>query len=246
MALIRIFSDLHLEFGIDVIKKCVDISSANKMKYTVLAGDITNYKKKEKILTKLITELKEHTKHIIYVLGNHEYYEPQNKSINEIKNEYKFLCTNLGINLLDNSSLETDDFVFYGTTMWSNVNAEAFYRMNDQYSFKNRQDVIDIHEESVDLLDKFVTEYRNVKPLVIITHHLPSFKLIDEQYKIYGELNTGFASKLDHIIRNPINYWIYGHTHKPNNTIINGVKLICNPLGYPGHERINFKDCVIY
>ena len=77
-------------------------------------------------------------------------------------------------------------------------------------------------------------------------HHLPSFTLIDEEYKKYNDLNTGFASNLDYLICKPINYLIYGHTHKPRNTVINNVKLICNPHGYPGYESKNFKDYILY
>lgn len=249
MSLVRVFSDLHLEFGIDVIKKCANLCSANKTKYTILAGDITNFKKRETILTRVVSELKPHTDHIIYVLGNHEYYEPGNKNISEIKSEYKKLCDNLGISLLENSSLETDDFVFYGATMWTKPSIGAFLGMNDKYSFKNHQEVIDIHEESVFQLSKFLAEHKciqNTKPLIVITHHLPSFKLIDKEYECYKDLNTGFASELDHLIRDPVKYWIYGHTHKPIDTTINGVRLLCNPHGYPKERygRCIYPDCV--
>jgi predicted phosphodiesterase len=247
MSLVRVFSDLHLEFGIDVIKKCTTFCLANKTKYTILAGDITNFKKREKILTRVVSELKPHTDHIIYVLGNHEYYEPGNKRISEIKNDYKKLCNNLGISLLEDSSLETDDFVFYGATMWTKPTIGAFLRMNDHYSFKDHQEVVDLHEESVFQLSKFLAEHKikaTNKPLIVVTHHLPSFELIDDEYKIYGELNTGFASELDHLIKDPVNYWIYGHTHKAKNVIINDVQLLCNPHGYPKERKTEYPDCI--
>ena len=245
MALVRVFSDLHLEFGTNVIKKCIDMCSKNPTKYTILAGDITNFKKRESILTSLVSELKKFTEHIIYVLGNHEYYEPGNKSVQEIKSEYQMLSEKLGITLLEDDYLETDDFVFYGTTMWTKPSPMAFFSMNDRYSFKGIQEIIDIHENSALSLNKFVTNYANPKPLVVITHHLPSYKLIDKEYEHYKELNSGFASELDHLIKDPISHWIYGHTHKPNNKLINSVKLICNPHGYPKerYSRAEYPDC---
>ena len=42
--MIRIFSDLYLEFGLGAMKKCIDMCSKNPTKYIVLAGDITNLK----------------------------------------------------------------------------------------------------------------------------------------------------------------------------------------------------------
>ena len=60
MALVRVFSDLHLEFESYVITKCVNICSKNPTKYIILAGDITNFKKREILLTNLITELKKY------------------------------------------------------------------------------------------------------------------------------------------------------------------------------------------
>ncbi len=250
--MIRIFSDLHLEFGIDVLKKCVDMCSGKRTKYLILAGDITNFTKKEKILTRLSVDLKDYTDNIIYVLGNHEYYGTKNHK--GALNAYRILCNKLGIHLLENSSLETEDFVFYGSTMWTEPTVEAFYRMNDQYSFESRSDVIDLHEESVFQLNKFLLEYNTkhqrcrdngvVKPLVVITHHMPSFSLIDKKYQGYDSINTGFAGHLDEIIKNPVKYWIYAHTHSPNDTIMNGVRLICNPHGYKNENKI-FKDCIL-
>lgn len=239
---IRIFSDLHLEFGIDTLKKCVDICSGCRTKYLILAGDITNFKKKEKILTRLSVDLKDYTDNIIYVLGNHEYYGTNNHK--GALNAYRKLCNKLGIHLLEDSSLETDDFVFYGSTMWTVPSVEAFYKMNDKYSFESRYDVIDLHEESVFQLNKFTMEYKNTKPLVVITHHMPSFSLIDKKYQGFDSINTGFAGHLDSLIKDPVKYWIYAHTHSPNDTIMNGVRLICNSHGYP-KERNKYDDCVI-
>ncbi len=244
MSQVRVFSDLHLEFGLEPIKKCVNMCAANRTKYTILAGDITNFEKREFILTKLVSELKPHTDHIIYVLGNHEYYKQGKKSVTEIKIEYKILCEKLEITLLEDTSFETDDFIFYGATMWTNMNTVAFKQMNDRYSFKSHDELISLHENSVSHLTDFMNNYNSTKPLVVITHHLPSFTLIDKIYECYSDINSGFASRLDYLIAPPIKYWVYGHTHKPNTTVINGIKLFCNSHGYPGHECANFKDCV--
>jgi len=247
MALIRIFSDLHLEFGLSPIKKCVNICLQNRTKYTILAGDITNFKQREKNLSALVSELMPLTDKIIYILGNHEYYELGNTKASEVVGIYRDLSKKLGIHFLEDEPLETDDFIFYGTTLWSKLNQETFSRMNDQYSFSSRNEVLNIHDNSVNKLESFVNGYKTTKPLVVITHHMPSFKLVDKEYEKYASLNSGFASELDHIIKDPVSYWVFGHTHKPSNTLMNGVKLLCNPHGYPRERHVygSYSDCTI-
>lgn len=249
MALIRIFSDLHLEFSLGNLEKCIDLykGCGSRTKYTILAGDITNFREKEKILTKVSEELKNYTDNIIYVLGNHEHYELGQKNITESMEEYRSLCKKLDITLLENESIETEDFTFYGATMWTDIDQNAYNAMNDQHSFRCRQDLVDIHKNSVKSLHEFLDNYSssmNSKPLVVITHHLPSFSLIDEKYRNYSFINSGFASSLDHLIRDPVRYWIYGHTHTASNSEINGVRMICNPGGYPREYNV-LKDFVI-
>lgn len=243
--LVRVFSDLHLEFGNFAVKKCIDICKSNPTKYTILAGDITNFSKKESIFIDFINELKLYTNKIIYILGNHEYYDLGHTKSTDVIDIYKKLSDTLNIYFLENNHLETDDFIFYGATLWSNVDENAYYRMNDKFSFNNISDIIDRHIYAKNNLENFINNYKSEKSLVVITHHMPSFKLIDPVYRKYGTFNSGFASELDYLIKNPVSYWIYGHTHKPNDTTINGVRLLCNPHGYPKelYSVNKYPDC---
>ena len=71
---------------------------------------------------------------------------------------------------------------------------------------------------------------------IVITHHLPTFKVIHSKYKDSIELNSFFASNSDELISDPVIYWIYGHTHTASSHNINGVKVLCNPKGYPNEK----------
>ncbi len=235
--MIRLFSDLHLEMGLSAINKCVAICKKKPTKYIILAGDITDFNNK-KNLTELIESLEPFTKveNIIYVLGNHEYHKNMNKCQEETLWHYKKLCKSIGINLLENEKLLTDDYLFYGTTLWT----------------KNKSvDIREVHENSVSLLEKFLLRSeRSERPIVVISHHIPSFSLIDKKYKneesSSRSIYHSFASNLDHLIKSPIDYWVYGHTHTPNKKIINGTKLFCNPHGYPHKNNYEYyEDCVI-
>jgi predicted phosphodiesterase len=73
----------------------------------------------------------------------------------------------------------------------------------------------------------------------VITHHLPSYKCIDEKY--HGDpKNSFYASDLDYLMEKyKINYWIHGHTHVTVYKQIFNTRVICNPRGYCNREREN-------
>jgi hypothetical protein len=76
-------------------------------------------------------------------------------------------------------------------------------------------------------------------PIVILTHHLPSYELIDDKFKVIGinKFNQCFASDCSEFFKEPVKLWLYGHTHKPKVAIINGIKFGCNPRGYPDENN---------
>jgi hypothetical protein len=84
-----------------------------------------------------------------------------------------------------------------------------------------------ICENSIEYLKKIVRLNHN-KKIIVMSYFLP-------------------LSNLDEIIKEPIVMWIYGCANKSNQTIINGVKLVCNPIEYNNKnakydEYIELKD----
>src|ERR1700674_2629929 len=86
---------------------------------------------------------------------------------------------------------------------------------------------------------------------VIVTHHGPSMRSIHEQY-ITGKsaseqlLNYGFASDLDDLVeRSRAKLWVHGHTHCRFDYMIGNTKVLCNPLGYPGENRLPYKPVYV-
>ena len=72
--------------------------------------------------------------------------------------------------------------------------------------------------------------------VVVVTHHLPSWRLIDDEYK-GDDWSPLFATEMDLFIRkysHKISLWVHGHSHEPDDRIIEGVRVIRNPLGYLG------------
>lgn len=74
-------------------------------------------------------------------------------------------------------------------------------------------------------------------PTVVITHHLPSRRLIHDRFK--GFDNSGFCSSLlDHVELRNMKLWVCGHTHEyVSDTICDGRIIYANPIGYPNEKR---------
>lgn len=68
--------------------------------------------------------------------------------------------------------------------------------------------------------------------LIVATHHVPSFELMAPEFK-GSPLNGAFTVELGGFIADsPIEYWIYGHSHRNINKVIGNTRCICNQLGY--------------
>ena len=69
---------------------------------------------------------------------------------------------------------------------------------------------------------------------IVMSHHMPSFDLIDPKYLSdkFSDMNHAFATNIA-VAQDPrIVAWVYGHTHTP----LQRDKFYCNPIGYPGEN----------
>lgn len=68
--------------------------------------------------------------------------------------------------------------------------------------------------------------------IVVVTHHLPSFRLLAQEFKC-SPLNGAFVTDLDGFIEaGPAEYWIYGHSHRSIDCRIGRTQCLSNQLGY--------------
>ena len=99
---LHILCDLHLEFGLCEIPR-IDVDAV------ILAGDIHN----KRHAVKWINDKFNHI-HVIYVLGNHEFYGDKfPRLIEKIKAD----ATNSNIHVLENDIIEIAGFNFFGCTL---------------------------------------------------------------------------------------------------------------------------------
>ena len=92
---------------------------------------------------------------------------------------------------------------------------------------------------SLGFIKQKVEEHKN-KPIIIVTHHIPSPYAISEEYR-GSLLNAAFASNLNqYIVEHPqIRVWAFGHTHKPFDFILGETRLVCCPFGYNNENNFN-------
>ena len=130
----HIISDLHIEFHQDVIsvKTLLDkyphlICTKSDPAETVLllAGDIGSWFYPN--LKLFLTDCSNRYKHVIYILGNHEYYSEKNKTMTDIEelaqteiDEMNKTNEKHNLYFLNKTSVCIDGVKFLGATLWTN------------------------------------------------------------------------------------------------------------------------------
>ncbi len=229
---IKYFSDLHLEF-LNLKPEWVEHIIKTDADILILAGDI-GYPYKNSYSDFLI-KINSKFKRIYLITGNHEYYS--NYSMEQINIKIKEIIQDNSLENIKFLLNEYDDYEgyrFVGTTLWTHI-SNPNYLINDfnQILGMTVEKYNLLHKDSVDFLTKTLNDNHNTLPVIVVTHHLPSYELTDPKYESYAKYNQCFSSNLDYLIKRPIVGWFYGHTHSESFKEINGVKLCCNPIGYP-------------
>jgi predicted phosphohydrolase len=245
---IRYLSDLHLEFiKPNKIEKFIKKIPSGIDEICILAGDIGNpYQSNYNMFMEFISK---NFKKTFVISGNHEYYN-KTKTIQETNTfltEYFEKFDN--ISFLNNNYEKYENHCFIGTTLWSKITNPS-YEINDVHNIPNfdyKQYNI-LNTNSVDFLKDSLQNNDNC---IVITHHMPSSSLIDIKYKTEKMLpyNQWFYCDMDGLIetnKDKIKCWVYGHTHTPSYSIINGIPFLCNPIGYPNeNNKIDFQKNII-
>lgn len=210
----------------------------------VLAGDIVSIKTLQKHKD-FFDEVCSYFPHVVYVLGNHEFYGGKfNKSIDVVK---EFASQYKTLHILEDSSLLVDDVCFLGCTLWTRlidpiVAWDVQSCMNDYkaitydgslYRKLLAKDTDIRHQTSATWLKTNIPQHPKV---VVVTHHCPSFKSMSEHYQYAGNVNYAYYNNLEHLMEPNVLLWCHGHTHDKKDYCINTTRVLCNPRGYRGYE----------
>lgn len=217
---VQYMSDLHLEFGNMLIPR-------NIGDVLVLAGDIG-------VGTSAVEWIKEASttfKHVIYILGNHEFYGYNMfELIQDLKEEFKDIDN---IHFLDNECITIDNIKFAGTTLWANATTYAHWMLNDSRVIRygslpfDHESLIHLHKRNLKFLED------NSDADVFITHHCPTFECIDDDR--YGDnlANSAYATEIVPMFRDTnVKHWICGHTHNALDVLKDNIEVHQNCRGY--------------
>jgi len=245
-------SDVHLEFyerpkHLDRLVRSILSSVTQRDGILLLCGDIgtvdSGYQT-EKYRT-FLDRLTPHFQKIVLIPGNHEFY---GSSVSRALNRLRAF-KNDKIDVLYNEVLilssEPRPIAILGTTLWGYCETlSGMEYVNDfQHITTFRDDPNEYNRMSVTsrrwLLEN-IQRYTPTHDIIVMTHHLPSYELIDPKYRDRFVLNPYYAQAMDDAFTGSVRLWVYGHTHTPSIREINGIRFACNPFGYP--EESNPKE----
>lgn len=184
----------------------------------------------------LAEHVRPHVPAVAYVLGNHEFWDPVNrtKSMERLKVEAGRAGAHYGVDVLDNMSLTLDDARILGTTFWS---ADPGRRQQEygwirpfegSSKMLTPEGVQAMHAESVQWLEHELSA--SDLPTVIASHHAPHPDCISLLHPHAPGLATDMTDLIER--RRPI-AWLHGHTHWRSDFTIGDTLVTSNQRGHP-------------
>jgi predicted phosphodiesterase len=246
---IRVLSDLHLECDEPL---AIPYAEADLV---VLAGDIHNHAEG----LRWAAENFDSGAPVIYVPGNHEYYDAEFGAMEAAMHDASRSVDN--VHFLNNASLvdRNGRWRVLGTTLWTDFRLfgssdadierakEACtkvmldYRGLIQLAWSEDPDHGDSHDFTPDDSLALHTQSRAwlenelAKPFagqtIVVTHHAPMRESLAPRYA-EDVASAGFVNHLPTLAREPVALWIHGHTHTSFDYTVNGARVVCNPRGY--------------
>lgn len=244
--MIQIISDTHFEF----LKELPGYYNASFVTspYLFCAGDIgiplddtynvwkNFFKWADKSYTK-----------VFYVLGNHESYgfkfERTKEYVEQFFKEQTANCILLTKDVVETITLNSKEYKVVGCTLWTEVDEISSGFLNDTKMIIGKgvmpissEQIRAWHQEDKNWLKVALLQQNQESSVIVMTHHLPSFKLIHPKYK-HLKFNSGFASNCDDLIVQSC-LWLFGHSHTFCSKKIGDVLCYSNPLGYIGENSV--------
>jgi predicted phosphodiesterase len=270
---IAVASDIHLEFG------DLNFDNTDGAEVLILSGDIcvasdldhnhnnvtSNVMYRSTRYHGFFERCCERFPHVIYVLGNHEFYHSDYATTLEHMRSVLAHLPNLYI--MEKESRVIGDITFVAGTLWTDMNQEDLHTLAHMRGYMNDFRIITDSRAEVHFKDQdgkyhtragkwtpeaSVVDHKAMKwtiketveadpaqRYVVVGHHAPSRLSTKPRYQKDVVVNGGYSSSLDDFILDhpQIRLWTHGHTHDVFDYWIGSCRIVCNPRGYAGHEE---------
>lgn len=244
-----VLSDLHLDF-----RKFSPVHKGKRIDdgvdVVVLAGDIHEGVQGIRWARETFP-----TKEVIYVAGNHEFYD---NNITALPKYLREVAARMGVHYLERESVEIKGVRFLGTTLWSDfkffgiemieeaMSSSSMY-MNDfkcihtsqgferEVSGSIRQRLFRPEDASAEFATNvaWLEEQLDVgdpSRQVVVSHHAPHPLSVEIRY--INDLTTAcYVSDLERLM-GKAKFWVHGHMHSSSRYHVDGTDVIANPRGY--------------
>ncbi len=233
---IQLLSDLHLEHSHRHPPFELPASGADVV---VLAGDIDNGTRAIDWAERAFPH-----QHVLYVPGNHEYYEADFwTTAAALKARAR---DSANVHVLDNDEHIIDGIRFLGSTLWTDFALHGEHNIDTAFAqslhtvadfrkirmgerFITPQQTVDLHREAVAFLQPRLQQSLADRT-VVITHHAPHPRSVHPRWA-GNAANPAFVSDLTRLMGRSA-LWLHGHTHDSFDFEVRGTRVRANPMGY--------------
>lgn len=253
----QLVSDLHLEFA----ETIPEVESHCDTLF--LAGDLgyPNKPSYEEFLTNMSNKFQ----HVYLVAGNHEFYR---NDYHTAKQQLRKVCSQTGVHFLDRKSVVHHDqdtnqeYRVVGCTLWSHVPTEhetiVSKTLNDyrmiQYTdpvmghkrMLKVSDTNQFHKEDVQFIEQEIEAGKQGNQRVIVLgHHGPLANGCSWPHLEASPITTAFQTDLTHLLGDPVDAFLFGHTHFNADLIVNGTRVLSNQQGYQ-NEKLRWNPSQVF
>lgn len=220
-------SDLHADFPHGGKYPYEDMEDV-----VIVAGDTTNGLEGLRFLNKM-----KNKGHRVYAtLGNHEHYAniSSGRDIYETAARFREEFP---------SYTEEEEFPIVLRTGWYTVTDELIWRnyMNDSKRMVVDADTMNkFAQQDALFIRRELEQWRDHQYKgIVVTHMAPCQETLDPKFE--GQFSNEWywnplLSPLLNEFKDQILVWCHGHTHAFADREVGGVRVVCNPRGYPGEN----------
>ncbi len=209
-------------------------------------------------LYEFVRKCKEKNKPYVLVLGNHDFYGLS------MKEAYEQLDKDGIVYLKDGQEFLMNGYRFIGGTLFTNFRAnkvtEEQLDINKDYAYKYIYDFHTIKDKFILNKDKqlestfvtpnhyhtefnkqynFINQYRNQDKIIIVTHFPMSLCCLADYWRDHPTASVVNPYFVNDLSLEGFKLALCGHVHHSVDTIIEGCRVIVNPLGYPSEHNNN-------